>query len=195
MNLLPVIFDEVRNLSEQGGWVFWSLIALAFGICFALVSLWHAMQFPGAPILKPKEWIRLLRGKSGDEDLLGRLKSEIGDDGAAQGNLEEIEKNLFSKPERRFPFAFVMIGVAPLIGLLGTVTGMCTTFNGMSSSSGNAPIDVISQGISEALITTQTGLVIGVPTFIACSLLKSRHDHLVLAFRKLEARLMQHRAA
>lgn len=195
MNFPAVILDEVRTLSQEGGWVFWSLIALAFGICFALVSLWHAMQFPGAPILKSREWLRLLRGKPGDEDLLDRLKENISETDSATGQLEEIEKSLFSIPERRFPFAFVMIGVAPLIGLLGTVTGMCTTFNGMSSSSGNAPIDVISRGISEALITTQTGLVIGVPTFIACSLLKSRHDHLVMSFRKLEARLMQQTTA
>lgn len=184
--------NELRTLSDEGGWVFWSLIVLAFGISFALVSLWHAMSFPAAPILRPKEWLRLLRGESIDEGLVERLREVFGSVETVPGQLEEIEKSLFAKPERRFPFAFVMIGVAPLIGLLGTVTGMCATFNGMSTGGvGDAPIDSISHGISEALITTQAGLVIGVPTFILCSLLKARHDQLVLSFRKLEARLMQ----
>jgi biopolymer transport protein ExbB/TolQ len=55
----------------------------------------------------------------------------------------------------------------------------------------SAPIDVISDGISEALITTQTGLIIGVPTFIVCAWLKSRYDELLLHFQKLESRLLQ----
>jgi biopolymer transport protein ExbB len=84
-----------------------------------------------------------------------------------------------------------MIGAAPLLGLLGTVSGMFKTFGGMATSSVNAPIDVISAGISEALITTETGLVIGVPTLIVCTLLKSRYDDLVLRYRRLESQLLQ----
>ena len=106
-------------------------------------------------------------------------------------HLQEIGQRLFSRPERRFPFAFVMISVAPLIGLLGTVSGMFKTFGGMASNVAISPIDVISGGISEALITTQTGLVIGVPTFIVCAWLKSRHDALVIRFRRLESQLLQ----
>ena len=52
-------------------------------------------------------------------------------------------------------------------------------------------MDVISGGIYEALITTMTGLVIGVPTFIVCTWLKMRFDELVLRFRQLESQLLQ----
>ncbi len=83
-----------------------------------------------------------------------------------------------------------MIGAAPLVGLLGTVSGMFTTFHGMSTASASAPVDVISAGISQALITTQTGLVIGVPTYIVCAWLKSRYENLVLRFRQLESQLL-----
>tara|TARA_R110002096_G_scaffold4493_16_gene20910 strand:- start:7466 stop:7885 length:420 start_codon:yes stop_codon:yes gene_type:complete len=81
--------------------------------------------------------------------------------------------------KRRIEFCFVLIGAAPLIGLLGTVAGMLKTFSGLArSGSGSAPIDAISGGISEALITTQTGLIIAVPTLILCTVLNHRHRNL-----------------
>lgn len=56
----------------------------------------------------------------------------------------------------------VLAAVAPLLGLLGTVTGMITTFDVMSIfGTGNAR--AMAGGISEALITTQTGLLVAIP--------------------------------
>jgi len=78
-----------------------------------------------------------------------------------------------ARVRRRFDFTFMLIGVAPLLGLLGTVTGMFATFDGMAAPGSGTPISVISRGVSEALLTTQTGLVIAVPSFIACALLRA----------------------
>lgn len=80
-----------------------------------------------------------------------------------------------ARVRRRFDFAFMLIGVAPLLGLLGTVSGMFTTFDGMAAPSSGAPIGVISRGVSEALLTTQTGLVIAVPSFVFCALLRASY--------------------
>ena len=53
------------------------------------------------------------------------------------------------------------VSTAPLLGLLGTVTGMLSTFAGLASGSGGQQtMDMVASGISEALITTETGLVI-----------------------------------
>lgn len=58
----------------------------------------------------------------------------------------------------------VCIALAPLLGLFGTVTGMLVTFGALAHGSGGTKtMTAISQGISEALITTETGLVIALP--------------------------------
>ncbi|HEX6882344.1 MAG TPA: MotA/TolQ/ExbB proton channel family protein [Planctomycetota bacterium] len=58
----------------------------------------------------------------------------------------------------------VCISAAPLLGLLGTVTGMLATFQALASGSGGEQtMALVAQGISEALITTETGLVVALP--------------------------------
>lgn len=185
------LLTEVQTLAVDGGWVFFALIALAFGISFSLVSLWQSMSLPDAPLISPDEWIKLLGHRPGSEEIQKRLHKELDSCEDLPRRLQETQQRLFSIPERRFAFAFIIIGAAPLIGLLGTVSGMFTTFRGMSIASANTPIDTISQGISEALITTQTGLIIGVPAFIVCALLKSRHDSLAINFQRLSSQLLQ----
>ncbi len=185
------ILTELRTLSEDGGWVFWALIILAFGIAFALLSLWRSMRYPDAPLLDSKEWTRLLGTSDPPTSLVERLRRRLEAGGEVPPRLHEVAQKMFAMPQRRFPFAFVLIGAAPLIGLLGTVSGMFTTFRGMATNNSAPPIDVISKGISEALITTQTGLVIAVPTFIVCSWMKSRFDQQLLSFSRIESRLLQ----
>ena len=57
-------------------------------------------------------------------------------------------------------------GVAPLLGLLGTVTGMIHTFN-LATIFGTGNAKLLSGGISEALITTEYGLYIAIPVLLA----------------------------
>src|SRR5690606_453842 len=78
--------------------------------------------------------------------------------------------------ERRLPFLGILIAAAPLLGLLGTVAGMLATFGGMASAGREAPIDVISSGISKALVTTQAGLVIAVPAAFLLALIKRQAE-------------------
>ncbi len=184
--MLDALTNEMGMLAAEGGWVFWCLVALAFGIAFALLSIWHFLQLPGAPVLSGVEWRRLLDDQEGAPELLGELRGRLCVSGS-EGRMDEIGGRLFTVLERRIPFAFVLIGAAPLVGLLGTVSGMFTTFDGMAGASALAPVDVVSKGVSEALVTTQTGLVISVPAFIVCWVLKGRYEHLRSGFRRLEA--------
>lgn len=76
----------------------------------------------------------------------------------------------------RFGAAILVIAaVAPLLGLLGTVTGMIATFD-IITELGTGDPKMLSGGISEALITTQLGLVVAIPLVLLGNTLKSRAD-------------------
>lgn len=182
--------NELRLIAGGGGWLFWALIVLAFAIAHALLALANAARFPDAILLAPGDWKRLLRKPAESGETFKRLVNSLASSADPRRLLEESSRRLFARQERRFPFVFVMISAAPLLGLLGTVSGMFSTFEGMSTNHSDAPIDVISAGIFEALITTETGLVIGVPTYVVCAWLKSRHDALVTRFHQLESRAL-----
>ncbi len=77
---------------------------------------------------------------------------------------EQLRATELTPFERDLRIMKVCVAAAPLVGLLGTVTGMLTTFGGLASGSGgDKTMGVVASGISEALITTETGLVIALP--------------------------------
>jgi len=75
--------------------------------------------------------------------------------------LDETVKGFLPELTRNFNMIACFVTVAPLLGLMGTVTGMITTFNVMNIFGTSNP-KAMSAGISEALITTECGLVIAI---------------------------------
>ena len=80
-----------------------------------------------------------------------------------KNRFEEVEQNILHKIDRKLIFLNTLVASAPLMGLLGTVIGMLGTFAAISSGGGSETVDMVAAGISEALITTQTGLFIALP--------------------------------
>ncbi len=77
---------------------------------------------------------------------------------------EKLSLNVY-RMDRHLPLMTVLAAVAPLLGLLGTVTGMVHTFQIITEYGNSNPI-LMAGGISEALITTQSGLIIAFPLVI-----------------------------
>jgi biopolymer transport protein ExbB len=88
-----------------------------------------------------------------------------------------------SSIQREFGLLNAMVTAAPLLGLLGTVAGMVETFTGLSNVGG---MEVISSGISKALLTTQLGLVIALPGIFGLVYLKRYFNRLVLELDRLQ---------
>jgi biopolymer transport protein ExbB len=71
-------------------------------------------------------------------------------------------------------FFDIIVGLAPLLGLLGTVTGLMRSFSNMSlGAADGAKTGAVTSGISEALITTAFGLIVAIGAFAAASLFRS----------------------
>lgn len=77
------------------------------------------------------------------------------------------------KVMRLLPFISVTAAVAPLLGLLGTVTGMINTFNRIKIF-GTGDAKSLSGGISEALITTEFGLIVAIPSLLLYAILSRK---------------------
>ncbi len=72
----------------------------------------------------------------------------------------------------------ILLSALPLLGLLGTITGLLTTFRAMASSN-ELDQAFVSNGIAEALITTLLGLIMVIPGLLLCSWLRRRYRELV----------------
>lgn len=93
------------------------------------------------------------------------------------------------KVERFLPLIGILAGVAPLLGLLGTVTGMIATFDTITIFGGGQP-RLMAGGISEALVTTATGLAIAIPVLLIHNYLSGRADKLIADTERFSATLL-----
>jgi biopolymer transport protein ExbB len=85
--------------------------------------------------------------------------------------------------ERGLTVLEMVAGVSPLIGLLGTVLGMVTMFSAITAQGTSNP-QVVSGGISEALITTVGGLAVAIPAVAAHALLSRRVEQYAIEMQE-----------
>lgn len=89
-----------------------------------------------------------------------------------------------SRLQQWLPFIAITAAIAPLLGLLGTVSGMISTFSALSVVGTGDP-KLLSGGISEALVTTLFGLVVAIPALILHSLLSRRSQGIIQTTEKI----------
>ena len=108
-----------------------------------------------------------------DIERIGRPLNDIQTAVENMGNVEvaRLEKNL--------PMLATIAGGAPMIGFLGTVTGMIRAFFNMSTAGNNIDITLLSGGIYEAMVTTVGGLFVGIIAYFGYNFLTSQISNLV----------------
>jgi len=104
----------------------------------------------------------------------------------ADGGWAEVEKAMedataeqAARLFRRIEYLSVIGNIAPMVGLLGSVTGMLLAFKQVADTEGNAGAAQLADGIYQALVTTVAGLIIAIPSLGAFALFRSRVDQLV----------------
>jgi biopolymer transport protein ExbB len=80
---------------------------------------------------------------------------------------------------RRIEYLNVIGNIAPMVGLLGTVTGMIFAFQEVASTSGTASAGDLAEGIYQALVTTVGGLLVAIPSLAAFAIMRNRVDQLI----------------
>jgi biopolymer transport protein ExbB len=93
--------------------------------------------------------------------------------------IENVGSLEISKLEKGLPWLATAAGGAPMLGFLGTVTGMVQAFYDMASAGNNIDIQLLSSGIYEAMVTTVAGLIVGIGAYFAYNILVSRIENLI----------------
>ena len=107
---------------------------------------------------------------------LSRIGKPLKDISVAVENVGKLE---VYKLEKGMPILATISGAAPMLGFLGTVTGMIRTFNQMQDSGQQITADLLSGGIGEAMMTTVAGLIVGIFAYIGYNLLSSMINKVV----------------
>jgi len=154
----PTIKDRI----EQGGIVGYCIIAL--GIVGLLIAIWRWFGLTGD---SRRVAAQLKRETASTDNPLGRVLAAYESNRGA--DTETIELKLSEAALKEMPgltkgllFIKVVSAVAPLMGLLGTVTGMIKTFQVITLYGAGDP-KMMAGGISQALMTTVLGLVVAIP--------------------------------
>lgn len=98
---------------------------------------------------------------------------------AVEKALEDTTAEQSARMYRKVEYLSVLGNIAPMLGLLGTVSGMILAFRQVALSQGTAGAADLAQGIYSALITTVAGLIIAIPAMGAFAIYRNRIDQLV----------------
>jgi biopolymer transport protein ExbB len=188
-------WNQMLHTWESGGWVMIALALLGVVLystaAHLLFSLYHSgitrasdadvKRWLDDPKLAPERIREIIRYTTDEarsiEDIAGRFK--------------ELESTRVTNYDRGIAFLNVVVISAPLFGLLGTVLGMLLTFKAIGVG-GSATSDVIAKGISEALVATQTGMMVAIPGLMVASLARRWRNEFVAFFARLESITLRH---
>ena len=108
---------------------------------------------------------------------LTRIGKPLNDISAAIENTGQLE---VQRLEKKLSTLATISGIAPMIGFLGTVTGMVSAFHAMASNPNNLDISMLASGIYTAMITTVGGLIVGIICYFLYNVLVTRINKVVL---------------
>lgn len=190
--------DEIRlslwELAKEGGWI---MVILAIFSVIAVYIFSERFITINKASKKDDNFMNMIRsymfeGKLDDakhlceetdtpisrmiEKGISRIGKPLNDIQTAIENVGNLE---VSKLEKGVALIGMISGAAPMLGFLGTVTGMIRAFYDMSMAGNNIDIELLSAGIYEAMVTTVGGLFVGILAYIFYNVIVSKIDKVV----------------
>ena len=198
MNLL---FDLIRS----GGWVMYPLILTSLvALSLTLERLWALRREKVMPrpflasisgLLDRRQYDQVAFLSSGGDSAAARLVAlglKMGGRRRAQfkDSMEEAGRREAQYLTAHLGILNLVASISPLLGLLGTVSGMIKAFNAIAAEGVGNP-GLLAGGISEALLTTVVGLSVAIPTLVAHRAILSRAESLIGELEDLSSDLLE----
>lgn len=180
---------------STGGWVMIAMAALAFITYVSAVHLLMSAYHRGltkATDVDLRNWVAMPeRAPKHSRELIRYTQDEVKSIKDIEGRFREVEASRVLDLDRRVAFLNVLVISAPLFGLLGTVLGMLLTFKAIGVG-GSSTSEIIAKGISEALVCTQTGMMVAIPGLIMANIAKRWRNEYVAFLARLEGITLRH---
>jgi len=195
------VFDGAWSLMQRGGVVMWPLLILSvLAVTLTLERGWFFLRTNAPERLRQAQAMaKSLR--VGDRagatkiakaapniygDTARRLLDEKLTEAAAADAIEAQRHRL----ERFLPMLSTIITAAPMLGILGTVLGIISSFEVLGDPSATRDPSLVGRGIAEALITTATGLVVALAALLPYNLIRAQVDRTLSRLESLVASAM-----
>ena len=185
---------SILEMATKGGWIMIVLLILSIVALYIFGKKWWIIS---SAEKIDKDFMKdikdyLLDGKvKSTKALCGKFDSPI--DRMIETGIARIGKPLsdvqtavdnvgnaeIARLENGLPYLATIAGGAPMLGFLGTVTGMIKAFFNMANAGNNIDISLLSGGIYEAMITTVGGLIVGLIAYFAYNFLTAKVSNVV----------------
>lgn len=195
-NSFAATLIDAWNIIVSGGWIMIPLFLLglvAFYVGGRLLLFFFRGNHKKTSIATCEEWVRDCDKAQGTVGEIIRYSQDgISSLDDIQDRFSEIRTAEIPRLQQNITFLQIMINTAPLLGLLGTVLGMLTTFYGIALGGSESTTSIVAGGIQVALITTQMGLCLAIPGYIFVYFLKQKVLDYESFLVRLESISLQH---
>ena len=185
---------SIFDLAMKGGWIMLVLAILSVIAVYIFIERYivvkRATKYDASFMERIREYMKdgridsakaLCNGSDSPisrmiEKGLSRIGRPLNDINTAIENVGNIE---VAKLEKGVTLLSMIASAAPMIGFLGTVTGMIRAFYNMSMAGNNIDIELLSSGIYEAMVTTVGGLIVGIIAYIFYTIIVAKIQDVV----------------
>jgi biopolymer transport protein ExbB len=188
MEALLDFWREANLVWAKGGTLMPVLGLLSLYTYYVAFDLWLRLRMVIPTDLKafPREKWGAFKGGGRVDRIMRYCMSDHQSQKETRRRFDQVRAGDASYLKRRLRFLMVLATSAPLIGLLGTVIGMLQTFDGLSMQD-SYKMDLVASGISQALVTTQAGLLVAIPALAFIHLLQRRKKDWLTCLNRLES--------
>lgn len=202
------MLEAVNELMSRGGVVMWPLLGLSvIAVTLAFERTWFFLRnnHPGQ-LAKVTRMGAMLRTRDdgaartlaeGDNTVYGTVvKRLLGDEKLSEPLAVDAVESQRRRLERFMPILSTIITAAPMLGILGTVLGIISSFEVLSeqtAAAGGADPRNVSLGIAEALITTAAGLVVSLITLFPYNAFRAQIERTLTRLESLANSALQNR--
>ena len=184
------LWEQAVEIWVSGGWAMIAIAVIAL-VMFAIgVNVHLRLHGKGFQSVPEKTWRRWVDRPEERKGPIGELLDFVTGGTSLRETaifFQELRSTEITPFERDLRVMRICVSAAPLLGLLGTVTGMLATFGALATGSGgDKTMGLVAEGISEALVTTETGLVIALPGLFFQYQLTRKHERYKAFLARLE---------